>query len=148
MKVYGYDELGLYTGEIEAQKDQLTRDKGSFIVPANATKVKPPKFDEDVEIPKWDGTSWVLDESPKIKEKKKKDEEKAKEEAEKKIKGEAEKKAKEEAEKNKKEQEQFASEFGAFVKKFRKDLKDAKNLDDLKALVETLFNSVTKASPE
>lgn len=57
LKVYNYDDNGVFTGEAEAQKDPL--EKGKFLIPRNATVIKPQSVSlEEYQYLKFDGTKW------------------------------------------------------------------------------------------
>ena len=65
MKIYIYNEEGYYAGSLEAQKDPRETAKGNgseaddkWIMPPNATRVKPKKADEGYRM-RWDGTEWL-----------------------------------------------------------------------------------------
>lgn len=57
MKAYAYNRIGEFIGEVDCQPNPL--EWGEFIVPAQSTTVKPPKFKEG-KIRTWNGTKWVF----------------------------------------------------------------------------------------
>jgi hypothetical protein len=57
MIVYGYDEKGVFIGELVPDENPLK--KGSFLLPKNATETKPPLFGEN-EKPVFNGLDWEL----------------------------------------------------------------------------------------
>lgn len=62
MKIYHYDENGLYVGTSDAELDpaewQINNQK-VYIVPAGATEIKPPKTNKN-QIAKFEGNNWVV----------------------------------------------------------------------------------------
>ncbi len=57
MKIYHFDEKGLYLGESEADKSPLEKDV--YLIPANATDTKPPTAGIN-QVAKFDGNQWAL----------------------------------------------------------------------------------------
>lgn len=57
MKVYNYDDFGVYVGFHEAQPSPL--EPGKFLIPVMATTVEPPENSGRM-APFWDGEKWVL----------------------------------------------------------------------------------------
>ena len=58
MKIYSYDLQGNYTGESVAEESPL--EKGVYLIPANATTIKPP-INEDNEMAVFDGEIWNIE---------------------------------------------------------------------------------------
>lgn len=62
MKIYYYNfATKLFTGEGNAQPDQMQ--SGKFIIPAFATEVQPPFFDEGKQA-YWNGSAWEIQNVP------------------------------------------------------------------------------------
>lgn len=59
MKIYNYDKNGIYTGESVADESPL--EAGIYLIPANATTIKPPTT-ADNEVAVFDGQLWTKQE--------------------------------------------------------------------------------------
>ena len=62
-KIYNYDSSGYYVNSLNARIDPLESKKNNkkiYILPANATFLKPPIASEE-QVIKWDGSIWVLE---------------------------------------------------------------------------------------
>ena len=57
MKIYNYDDLGIFTTEGFADPDPMC--EGNFLIPANATVTPPPVCSEN-ECVVWDGEKWNI----------------------------------------------------------------------------------------
>jgi hypothetical protein len=55
MKIYNYDENGIYLGETQARQSPLETDV--FLIPARATETAPPE-EQDGFVRVWNGTLW------------------------------------------------------------------------------------------
>lgn len=65
MKAYSYRNNGRYIGEYNCQIDpvrSVKEGKTVYLLPASATFVSPPNYDIMVEIPVWNGETWVVQE--------------------------------------------------------------------------------------
>ena len=68
MKAYLYNETGIFSGEQDEQRDDLSsRAAGHdvYLLPANATEKKPPA-EKDGCLIKWTGKEWVYIDDPSI----------------------------------------------------------------------------------
>jgi hypothetical protein len=61
MRIYHYDENGLFVGEGIAQPSPL--EPGRFLVPARATDLQPPAVGEG-ERARFDGSAWQIEQIP------------------------------------------------------------------------------------
>jgi len=59
MKIYHYDDDGIFTHESEARKSPLENDV--FLIPAKATDLEPIQV-EDGQVQIWDGENWIATE--------------------------------------------------------------------------------------
>lgn len=67
MKAYSFDDSGIFIGEYECQKDPIRSQKDGvdrYLIPANATLIAPPDFDESTQCAVWNGASWSVQEIP------------------------------------------------------------------------------------
>lgn len=63
MRIFHYDPAtGLLRGEGEADADPL--DEGHWLIPAHATAIEPPTFDALLDLVRWDGEAWLVEEIP------------------------------------------------------------------------------------
>ena len=58
MKIYNYDLQGKYTGESVADESPL--EKGVYLIPAEATTIKPPTY-ADNEVAVFNGEVWNIE---------------------------------------------------------------------------------------
>lgn len=61
MKIYNYDEAGVFVGESVADESPL--EVGVFLIPALATEVEPPKPVKGKRAV-WNGSAWELQDEP------------------------------------------------------------------------------------
>lgn len=67
MKAYSFDNSGIFIGEYECQRDPIRSQKDGadrYLVPANATLIAPPDFDESTQCAVWNGSSWSVQNVP------------------------------------------------------------------------------------
>lgn len=57
MLVYNYNQEGFYVGSSEADESPL--ESNVFLIPAYATEIEPPTYNEGY-IPCWNGVSWEI----------------------------------------------------------------------------------------
>jgi hypothetical protein len=62
MNVYNYTYNGLFTGTEIADPNPVR--PGQFLIPANATTIKPPDFDTSKEVALWNGSAWEIQNIP------------------------------------------------------------------------------------
>lgn len=58
MKVYNYNNNGIFTGIENAEPSPA--ELGKFLIPANATTIKPPDFNPSKDFAYWNGSSWEV----------------------------------------------------------------------------------------
>jgi hypothetical protein len=58
MKVYNYTEKKIYYSVTDAQPSPAEPNK--FLIPRNATSIKPPDFDANTHQAYWSGSEWVI----------------------------------------------------------------------------------------
>lgn len=63
MYANGYDDAGYFVGSVECQPDPMT--PGSFLTPGHSTLEAFSSYNQDTEIPKWNGSSWEIVPSPR-----------------------------------------------------------------------------------
>jgi hypothetical protein len=64
MKVYQTDINGVYVGNTVADQDPL--DSTNWLIPAGCVETTPPTM-TDSQLAKWNGTEWVLEDTPIVK---------------------------------------------------------------------------------
>ena len=64
MKVYQTDINGVYVGNTVADQDPL--DSTNWLIPAGCVETTPPTM-TDSQLAKWNGTEWVLEDTPVVK---------------------------------------------------------------------------------
>ena len=64
MKVYQTDINGVYVGNTVADQDPL--DSTNWLIPAGCVETTPPTI-TDSQLAKWNGTEWVLEDTPVVK---------------------------------------------------------------------------------
>lgn len=57
MKVYNYNQEGIYLGESLADESPL--EPGIFLIPGNATEIAPPTIEQGF-VPVFNGTEWEM----------------------------------------------------------------------------------------